>query len=78
MPPDGPWAEGAGIHDACYKSKGTFDWGVHHGRTRLQPYNRGECDEILNETMKSLGVPSWKRNIIYWAVRLGGSQGWGS
>jgi len=78
MPPDGPWAEAATFHDACYKSRGTFVWQSHTGRTRLNPYARADCDDILDQAMISLGVPQWKRVSIWSAVRVGGFMGWGT
>ncbi|MES2034899.1 MAG: DUF1353 domain-containing protein [Pseudomonadota bacterium] len=79
MPPDGPWAEAALPHDACYRTRGDFSWYGHPGRTRATPYVRAECDEILRQGMVALGVPAWKRVTIYEAVRIGGGgKGWGS
>lgn len=88
MPPDGPWAMGATIHDDCYKTHGSFVWVWRNkaraisktfaGLTGRAPLTRAECDETLRQTMVALGVPAWKRIVIYEAVRVGGSQGWGS
>jgi hypothetical protein len=77
LPPDGPWAEVALPHDACYRTKGTFQWYAHLGRTRAKPYTRAECDEILREGMVALQVPTWKRVVIFEAVRGFGGSGWG-
>jgi hypothetical protein len=78
MPPDGPWAEASIPHDNCYRTKGTFLWYGHVGRTRAVPYTRAECDEILREAMVALGVPTWKRVTIWSAVRGFGAKGFGS
>lgn len=88
MPPDGPWSMGATIHDDCYRTHGSFVWIWPHkagvvgktfvGLTGRAPLTRAECDETLRQTMVALGVPAWKRVVIYEAVRVGGSQGWGS
>ena len=78
LPPDGPYGEASTPHDLCYKSKGTFTWFNRRGRDRAQPYTRAECDEILREGMVALGVPAWKRIVVYEGVRVGGANGWGS
>lgn len=41
-------------------------------------YDRAEADAIFREAMEVVGVPAWKRTIMYRAVRLGGGGGWGS
>lgn len=71
MPPDGPWYEAAAIHDALFKSAGSMVWHGHVGRTRAAPYTRSEANEILREAMVSLGVPAWKRIVIYEGVQAG-------
>jgi hypothetical protein len=88
MPPDGPWAEGATIHDDCYRTKGSFAWAwrapagkpgkTFVGLTGRAPLARADCDETLRQAMLALGVPGWKRVAIYEAVRLGGGKGWGT
>lgn len=64
--PDGPWAKAAVIHDYLYSTKG--QGGV---------YTRAQADSILDEAMADLGVPGWRRAIIWAAVRVGGASGWG-
>jgi hypothetical protein len=71
MPPDGPWAEAAVIHDALFRSSGTLVWYGHVGRTRATPYTRAEANEILRQAMVTLGVPAWKRIAIYEGVQAG-------
>lgn len=78
MPPDGAWAEAAVMHDNCYRTRGTYQFYSHAGRTRAAPYARAECDEILRQGMVALGVPAWKRIAIFEAVRGFGGRGWGS
>lgn len=79
LPPDGPWAKAAVIHDFLYKTKGTGVWKGHpSGNTRPEPYTRAEADGILREAMQDRGVDVVRRNIIWAAVRLGGAGGWGS
>lgn len=57
MPPDGKYAKAAIIHDYLYDN--AF-------RTKY------EADRIFLDGMTVLGVPKWKRVIMYWAVRLFG------
>lgn len=66
LPPDGPWAKAAVLHDAGYATRG---W------ARM---SRKDVDDLLNEAMKALGVPAWKRTMIYRAVRLFGASRWGT
>jgi hypothetical protein len=77
LPPDGPWIKAAVIHDFLYRTRGT---GVFAGRrwiTRADGYSRAQSDQIFDEAMAVLGVPTDKRVIIFEAVRLGGGTGWG-
>lgn len=78
LPPDGPWALAAVFHDAGYQSQGRYVWKQRWGRTRTEPYTRAEVDGILLQAMTAIGVPSWKRWLIWKAVRLFGWMGWGS
>lgn len=88
MPPDGPWAEAAAFHDACYRTKGTFDWQpvidghavgqFRHGRTRGPPYDYHGCNEILREAMVALHVPAWERISIFEAVEIFGRSSFGT
>ena len=81
LPPDGPWAKAAVVHDWLYSTRGeclrheSDGWTLY--RTRRRAYTRAEADKILGEAMEVLGVPAWKRAVIYRAVRLGGQGGWG-
>jgi hypothetical protein len=61
------YAPAAIPHDWLYATQGLFGF-----------YTRKECDDLFLDFMKELGVPWWKRSIMYRAVRLGGSPGWGS
>lgn len=78
LPPDGPWAKAAVVHDHLYRTRGTCFWDGFNGRTRAKPYTRAESDKILREAMEVLGVPAWKRAVIYAAVRLGGGCAFGT
>lgn len=66
LPPDGPWAKAAVLHDHGYVTKGA-------GR-----YTRAEIDGLLMEAMTVLGVPAWKRYVIWSQVRVWGWRGWGT
>ncbi|HCH8504641.1 TPA: DUF1353 domain-containing protein, partial [Salmonella enterica] len=57
LPPDGKYAKAAIIHDYLYDNA---------LRTKK------EADRIFLDGMTVLGVPKWKRTVMYWAVRLFG------
>lgn len=67
LPPDGAWVKAAVLHDAGYITRG---WG---GR-----FNREGVDRLLLEAMTVLGVPAWKRSVIFRAVRLFGGKAFGT
>jgi hypothetical protein len=78
LPPDGPWAKAAVVHDFLYYTKGTGVWDRHPTTlTRATPYTRAEADWILRDAMRDRCVGALSRNIIYEAVRAGGEGGWG-
>jgi hypothetical protein len=54
------------VHDYLYSSRGLT------GR-----YSRAEADGIFREALGDLGVPAWKRTLLWAAVRVGGGRGWG-
>ncbi|EBP3805957.1 DUF1353 domain-containing protein [Salmonella enterica subsp. enterica] len=62
MPPDGKYAKAAIIHDYLYDNA---------LRTKR------EADLIFLDGMTVLGVPKWKRTIMYCAVRLFGKGMYG-
>ncbi len=61
LPPDGRYAKAAIIHDYLYDNA---------LRTKK------EADRVFLEGMKVLGVPKWKRLVMYCAVRLFGRGGY--
>lgn len=63
IPPLGAYARPAIIHDYLYDAGG------------LRRYTRKQCDEIFKEAMDVVGVPAWKRNLMFAAVRIGGGGG---
>ncbi|EBS7732398.1 DUF1353 domain-containing protein [Salmonella enterica] len=62
LPPDGKYAKAAIIHDYLYDNA---------LRTKR------EADRIFLDGMTVLGVPRWKRMIMYYAVRLFGQGMYG-
>lgn len=56
LPPDGPYLEAAVVHDYLYST---------------------DCDRLLADAvfrvlMKRLGIPWWKRVVMFYAVRIFG------
>lgn len=62
-PPLGRAGKAAVVHDFLYREK---------LRTRE------EADTIFRQAMGELGVPMWKRRLMWAAVRVGGAGGWGT
>ncbi len=57
FPPLGKYSKAAILHDYLYdQAIGTKEW----------------ADKIFLEAMEVLGVPKWRRILMYWAVRLFG------
>jgi hypothetical protein len=78
LPPDGPWVKAAIVHDFLYATAGTGEWKKRtDGRTRAEPYTRREADDIFREGLENRGVDSFRRSILWAAVRIGGAGGWG-
>ncbi|HGJ5067315.1 TPA: DUF1353 domain-containing protein [Salmonella enterica subsp. enterica serovar Muenchen] len=63
LPPDGKYAKAAIIHDYLYDNA---------LRTKQ------EADRIFLDGITVLGVPKWKRTVMYWAVRLFGRGRYGN
>lgn len=59
FPPTGKYSKAAVLHDYLY-SNGMFP--------------RKDCDYIFLEAMEVLGVPRWKRKLMFEAVRLFGRK----
>lgn len=65
LPPTGPeYGKAAVIHDFLYSGgmKGQF--------------TRAQADQTFADAMKVLGVPAWKRVVMYDAVRAFGASRW--
>jgi len=65
-PPVGDAAKAAVVHDFLYKTEGLSGH-----------YSRAQADAIFRQALAAAGVPMWKRNLLWAAVRLGGARGWG-
>ena len=64
IPPRGRWTQAAIAHDWAYCGKTTL--------------TKREADLLFLHGMESIGgIPWWKRNVMYLAVRLGGVGHWG-
>jgi hypothetical protein len=83
IPPDGPWARAAVVHDFLFETSGSCMlkqkdlrtgkvFTYPNGCTRKTPYTRSEANEVLRQAMVALGVTAWKRVVIYEGVVAGG------
>lgn len=61
IPKSGRYNQAAVLHDYLYT---------------IQDRPRKEVDRIFLEAMGVLGVPKWKRWVMYRAVRIGGGRPW--
>ena len=66
IPPWGKYGKAAIVHDYLYQtlSATSIKTGIR--------YTRKDADDIFLEAMGVLGVPTWKKYLMYWAVRLFG------
>ncbi len=55
------------VHDWLYQNRGKVPEGT---------FTRKQADLLLAEGMRMRGAPWWKRNAVYFAVRLGGGKAW--
>ena len=62
FPPSGRYNRAAIVHDYLY--------------TNSTVCSRFLADSLFRELMSHLGVPMWRRVLMYYAVRLGGKSGW--
>jgi hypothetical protein len=69
MSRDGLQRAPAAFHDHSYQRSGVLLNG-----TRI---TRRESDQELRDCMVRVGIPQWRANITYWAVRAGGASSWG-
>ena len=61
FPPSGRYTDAAIVHDYLYSANCIY-----------KEINRAIADKIFLELMKSLGVPKWKRVLLYRGVRMFG------
>lgn len=45
---------------------------LHDYLTRYALLSWADCARVFREAMKAEGVPAWRRNSMYWAVRAAG------
>lgn len=62
FPPTGRYNRAAIVHDYLY--------------TNATACSRFFADGLFRELMLHLGVPMWRRVLMFYAVRLGGKSGW--
>lgn len=68
LPPDGQYTQAAVLHDFLYGVQGNAPEGKHRSRQ--------ECDNIFYEAMGILGVPQWKRSVMWIALKFFGFYAW--
>lgn len=52
------------------------DWLYSNGKPG-DKYGRQYADLVFKSAMTKLGVTTWRKNVMYWAVRLGGNKYYG-
>lgn len=62
FPPIGIYNKATIIHDYLYS------------KLSQHQFNRKLCDKILLQAMEVLGVPKYKRLLMFWAVRIFGKK----
>ena len=67
VPKWGKYGKAALVHDYCYWEQ-SFAWDLNFTRRR--------ADEIFREAMAVLGVASWRKFLMFWAVRLFAGRAW--
>lgn len=75
LPPDGPWAKAAVIHDFLYYTQGKGVWKCHD-TTLQRTYTKEEADWILRDAQKDRNVGLVSRNLVWLGVHFGGQNGW--
>lgn len=61
-------------YDPSYRSAAI----IHDGLYGSHMFDRKRCDDILFQAMKQLGCSFYKRNLIYYNVRMFGGTAWNS
>lgn len=75
LPPDGPWAKAAVIHDYLYYTQGKGVW-FCHDTTLQRTYSKDDADWILRDAQKDRNVGIVSRNLVWLGVHFGGGNGW--
>lgn len=70
-PPFGDSKRGACVHDWLYRNAGFFD-----SEGVLRPVLRKQADEVYRELIEAKGLPRWRANIRWAALRLVGGFAW--
>lgn len=70
-PPFGDSKRGACVHDWLYRNAGYLD---EHGT--LCPVRRSQADAVYRELIEAKGLPRWRANIRWAALRLVGGFAW--
>jgi hypothetical protein len=65
--PGGLHAKAAVLHDALYHDAAQRQW---------FQLTRENADETFLEAMEVLGVPAWRKQVMYYSVRLFGGAVW--
>lgn len=76
---DRDYLESAIPHDKFYQLGGVVEV-VNLSDKKIEKLriSRLRADQLFREGAKELGAGYFKRNTIYWAVRMGGAKSWGS
>ena len=71
----GRYVQAAVVHDVLYHNIGYFVCYHNHNRYIFN-LTQKQSDNILLHGCKILGVPTWKRYVIYYGLRVGGWVSW--
>lgn len=66
LPKNGPWDKPAVIHDAAYRLQ------LRDVTGAFFPATKAQADKLFREGLEVQGVGRFKRNAMYWSVRLFG------
>lgn len=83
--PSGVHLGAAVVHDYLYEHRGHLVRGeLSFGKSErydfwivcASDWNRKECDDMFRRIMTDAGETVWKREAMYWAVRVFGQAAW--
>ena len=77
IPPWGVYGKAAIVHDYLYQNHG-YDTYVDRVPVGFKLVSRETADRIFWEAMGVLEVASWRRTLMFWAVRIFGLFSWKS